>query len=120
MQNEVAYVVAIHAGSTGSTLFIYKISLNRNVNVVTVSRIELLQNSLGEVKPALSSLTTQKCEVSSYLEKFVEEAKKIVPESSWLSTPILFLAKKGTDKAVMDKVSNSPAFLIPHELATPV
>ena len=88
--------------------------------MVTVSGIDLLQNALGEVKPPLSSLTTKKCEVSSYLEKFVEEAKKIVPESSWLSTPILLLANKGTDKAVMDKVSNSPAFLIPHELATPV
>ena len=73
--------------------------------VVSISGLELLKNSLGEVKPALSSLKNEKCEVSSYLEKFVDEAKKIVPEKGWVTTPILFLAPKGTDKALMDRVS---------------
>ena len=86
-------------------MFIYKVSLHRHIKLVTVSGVEQLKNSLGEVKPSLSSLKNEKCEVSSYLEKFVNEAKKIVPEKSWLSTPILLMATKGTDKAIMDLVS---------------
>ena len=64
--------------------------------MVTVSALELVKNSLGVVKPALSPLKNEKCEISSYLEKFVNEAKKIVPEENWHSTPILFMATKGT------------------------
>ena len=70
-----------------------------------MSGTDLLENSLGEVKPALSSLKNKRCVVSSYLEKFINEVKKIVLEKSCLSTPILFLATKGTDKAFMDRVS---------------
>ena len=110
--DEEAYAILIDAGSTGSRMYVYKISLNKWGKVDEVSDLEQLENPLGKVKPGLSSLLDKKDEIASYLEKFIDSAKEIVPEDKWTSTPILVLATAGMrllpeadQDAIMDKVS---------------
>lgn len=92
-KEETFYAILIDGGSTGSKMFIYKIALNQRGKVDAVSDLEELKNTLGKVKPGLSSLMEK--EISPYLEKFIDEAKRIVPEDKWKSTPILVLATAG-------------------------
>ena len=89
------YAILIDGGSTGSKMFIYKISLNNKAKVEEVSDLEEKSNSLGKVKPGLSSLLHNLDDIPLYMEKFIKEAKKIVPEDKWDSTPILVLATAG-------------------------
>ena len=92
-------------------MFIYKFSLNKKGKVDQVSDLEEKGNSLGKVKPGLSSLLDNLDDIPLYLEKFIEEAKKIVPQDKWDSTPFLVLATAGMrllpeadQDVIMDKV----------------
>jgi len=109
--DEEAYAILIDAGSTGSKMYVYKISLNKWGKVDEVSDLEQLENPLGKVKPGLSSLLDKQDEIALYLEKFIDTAKEIVPEDKWTSTPILVLATAGMrllpeadQDVIMDKV----------------
>ena len=106
-----SYAILIDGGSTGSKMFIYKFSLNKKGKVDQVSDLEEKSNSLGKVKPGLSSLLDDLDNIPLYLEKFIEEAKKIVPQDKWDSTPFLVLATAGVrllpeadQDVIMDKV----------------
>ena len=46
----------LQAGSNGSRIYIYKYELNRNGKVDSVDDVEELANSLGKLKPGLSSM----------------------------------------------------------------
>ena len=111
-KGEVTYAILIDGGTTGSKMFIYKIKLNQKGKVDEVSDLEEMRNSLGKVKPGLSSFLDKPEKIPYYLKKFIHEAKKIVPEEKFGSTPILILATAGMrlltkpdQEVIMNKVS---------------
>mgnify|MGYP000541986598 CR=1 FL=1 len=53
---DVSYAILIDAGSTGSRMYIYKFHLNKQEKLESVSDVDEVDNSLGKIKPGLSSL----------------------------------------------------------------
>ena len=91
---DVSYAILIDAGSTGSRMYIYKFSLTGEKKVDSVSDVEEVSNSLGKVRPGLSSLNKLD-EISTYLRKFIKEASGIIPKDKQSSTPFIVLATAG-------------------------
>lgn len=91
---DVSYAILIDAGSTGSRMYIYKFHLSKQEKLESVSDVEEVDNSLGKVKPGLSSLNKLDG-ISEYLEKFITAAARIIPEDKQTSTPFLLLATAG-------------------------
>ena len=108
---DVGYAILIDAGSTGSRMYIYKFNLNGNGKVDSVEDVEELSNSLGKLKPGLSSMLNKTDEIEAHFQKFLDEADRIVPKSKQSSTPFAVLATAGLrllsepdQDAVMNKV----------------
>lgn len=108
---DVSYAILIDAGSTGSRMYIYKFNLNGNGKVDSVEDVEELNNSLGKLKPGLSSMLNKPDEIEAYFRKFFDEADKIIPKDKHSSTPFVVLATAGLrllpeadQDAIMDKV----------------
>ena len=92
---DVSYSILIDAGSTGSRMYVYKFKLGSDGKVNNVSDVEELDNSLGKVKPGLSSMLNEPDEIEVYLQKFFDEAERIVPKDKQSSTPFIVLATAG-------------------------
>ncbi|KAL9960557.1 hypothetical protein ACROYT_G034032 [Oculina patagonica] len=92
---DVSYAILIDAGSTGSRMYIFKFNLNGNGKVNSVENVEELSNSLGKVRPGLSSMLNKADEIEAHFQKFFDEADKIVPKDKQSSTPFVVLATAG-------------------------
>ena len=108
---DVSYAILIDAGSTGSRMYIYKFSLNRNGKIDNVDDVEKLTNSLGKLKPGLSSMLNKPDDIEAYFQKFFDEAVKIIPKEKQSFTPFVVLATAGVrllpepdQEAIMNKV----------------
>lgn len=108
---DVSYAILIDAGSTGSRMYIYKFNVNRNGKVDSVDDVEELTNSLGKLKPGLSSMLNKPNDFEAYFQKLFGEAEKIIPKVKQSSTPFVVLATAGMrllpepdQDAIMDKV----------------
>ena len=120
---DVSYAILIDAGSTGSRMYIYKFTLNGNGKVDSVDDVEELTNSLGKLKPGLSSMLNKPDDIEAYFQKLFDEAEKIIPKGQQSSTPFVVLATAGMrllpepdQDAIMNKVkeilkSNDSPFL---------
>ena len=92
-------------------MYIYKFELNRNGAVGSVDDVEELTNSLGKLKPGLSSMLNKPDTIEAYFQKLFDEAEKIIPKEKQRTTPFLVLATAGMrllpkpdQDAVMNKV----------------
>lgn len=92
---DVSYAILIDAGSTGSRMYIYKFNLNRNGKVDSVDDVEELTNSLGKLKPGLSSMLNKPNDIEAYFQKLFGEAEKIIPKVKHSSTLFVVLATAG-------------------------
>lgn len=108
---DVSYAILIDAGSTGSRMYIYKFILNGNGKVDSVEDVEELSNSLGKLKPGLSSMLNKPDDIEAYFQKFFDEADKIIPKEKQSSTPFAVLATAGMrllpepdQEAIMNKI----------------
>ena len=108
---DISYAILIDAGSTGSRMYIYKFELNRNGKVDSVDDVEELANSLGKLKPGLSSMLNKPDAIEAYFQKLFDEAGKIIPKEKERSTPFVVLATAGMrllpepdQDAIMNKV----------------
>lgn len=92
-------------------MYIYKFNLNGNGKVDSVDDVEELTNSLGKVKPGLSSMLNKPDDIEAYFQKLFDEADKIIPKEKQSSTPFVVLATAGMrllpepdQDAIMNKV----------------
>ena len=120
---DVSYAILIDAGSTGSRMYIYKFNLNGDGKIDSVDDVEELANSLGKLKPGLSSMLNKPDDIEAYFQKIFDEADKIIPQEKQGSTPFVVLATAGMrllpesdQDAIMTKVkeilnSNDSPFL---------
>ena len=108
---DISYAILIDAGSTGSRMYIYKFELNRNGKVDNVDDVEELANSLGKLRPGLSSMLNKPDAIEAYFQKLFVEADKVIPKEKQSSTPFVVLATAGMrllpepdQDAIMNKV----------------
>lgn len=92
-------------------MYIYKFELNRNGKVDSVDDVEELANSLGKLKPGLSSMLNKPDAIEAYFQKLLDEADKIIPKEKQRFTPFVVLATAGMrllpepdQDAIMNKV----------------
>lgn len=83
------YSIIFDAGSTGTRIHIFHFRKNKDQNLV------LLKDEFRQTKPGLSSYADEPTKAVQSVDNLLKVAKKVIPQSKWMSTPIVLKATAG-------------------------